>query len=157
MERETGIEPATNSLEGCDSTIELLPHTAAHGTSRSRVPILRGNRIGQQSEGPEIDRTRHAAPVIGVWVPFGEKRRPLWRPLWLTTATLSDKICKVLIYQRFVGDGSRRTERLRSPGVETLITMACGSCYRGHLVPVLRAAISPTDPTRRLGHGQQPG
>ena len=25
MERETGIEPATNSLEGCDSTIELLP------------------------------------------------------------------------------------------------------------------------------------
>jgi hypothetical protein len=26
MERETGIEPATNSLEGCDSTIELLPH-----------------------------------------------------------------------------------------------------------------------------------
>ncbi len=26
MERETGIGPATNSLEGCDSTIELLPH-----------------------------------------------------------------------------------------------------------------------------------
>jgi hypothetical protein len=27
MERETGIEPATNSLEGCDSTIELLPQS----------------------------------------------------------------------------------------------------------------------------------
>jgi hypothetical protein len=27
LERETGIEPATNSLEGCDSTIELLPHS----------------------------------------------------------------------------------------------------------------------------------
>jgi hypothetical protein len=26
MERETRIELATNSLEGCDSTIELLPH-----------------------------------------------------------------------------------------------------------------------------------
>ena len=26
LERETGIEPATNSLEGCDSTTELLPH-----------------------------------------------------------------------------------------------------------------------------------
>jgi hypothetical protein len=26
-ERETGIEPATNSLEGCDSTIELLPQS----------------------------------------------------------------------------------------------------------------------------------
>jgi hypothetical protein len=25
MERETGFEPATNSLEGCDSTPELLP------------------------------------------------------------------------------------------------------------------------------------
>ena len=25
MERETGLEPATNSLEGCDSTVELLP------------------------------------------------------------------------------------------------------------------------------------
>ena len=25
LEREAGIEPATNSLEGCDSTIELLP------------------------------------------------------------------------------------------------------------------------------------
>ena len=29
LERETGIEPATNSLEGCDSTIELLPPTYA--------------------------------------------------------------------------------------------------------------------------------
>jgi hypothetical protein len=29
LERETGIEPATNSLEGCDSTTELLPHSAA--------------------------------------------------------------------------------------------------------------------------------
>ena len=26
LERETGFEPATNSLEGCDSTPELLPH-----------------------------------------------------------------------------------------------------------------------------------
>ncbi len=25
MERKTGFEPATNSLEGCDSTPELLP------------------------------------------------------------------------------------------------------------------------------------
>jgi len=28
MERETGIGPATNSLEGCDSTTELLPLTS---------------------------------------------------------------------------------------------------------------------------------
>ena len=25
MERGTGIEPATNSVEGCDSTVELPP------------------------------------------------------------------------------------------------------------------------------------
>ena len=31
MERETGIEPATNSLEGCDSTTELLPREALIG------------------------------------------------------------------------------------------------------------------------------
>src|SRR5947209_12853795 len=28
LEREMGIEPTTNSLEGCDSTTELLPPTA---------------------------------------------------------------------------------------------------------------------------------
>jgi hypothetical protein len=28
LERETGFEPATNSLEGCDSTPELLPPLA---------------------------------------------------------------------------------------------------------------------------------
>ena len=32
MERETGIEPATNSLEGCDSTTELLPPTRSPAT-----------------------------------------------------------------------------------------------------------------------------
>src|SRR5436190_7370675 len=34
MERETGIEPATNSLEGCDSTTELLPPTLPTLTGR---------------------------------------------------------------------------------------------------------------------------
>ena len=37
LERETGIEPATNSLEGCDSTTELLP------PSRSRAPLVRAS------------------------------------------------------------------------------------------------------------------
>src|ERR1700749_821205 len=31
LERETGIGPATNSLEGCDSTTELLPHYPPQG------------------------------------------------------------------------------------------------------------------------------
>src|SRR6476620_6357025 len=35
LERETGIEPATNSLEGCDSTTELLPHPVSDRGSRN--------------------------------------------------------------------------------------------------------------------------
>ena len=44
LERETGIEPATNSLEGCDSTTELLPPTrladCAHSTLRRARPLF---------------------------------------------------------------------------------------------------------------------
>ena len=44
MERETGIEPATNSLEGCDSTTELLPPlslpTLAAGCRRRHRPAF---------------------------------------------------------------------------------------------------------------------
>ena len=40
LERETGIEPATNSLEGCDSTTELLP---PFGSLRSLRASLRGS------------------------------------------------------------------------------------------------------------------
>ena len=36
MERETGIEPATNSLEGCDSTTELLPPSRSLAAPFSR-------------------------------------------------------------------------------------------------------------------------
>ena len=35
MERETGIEPATNSLEGCDSTIELLPRRTFDSSAKA--------------------------------------------------------------------------------------------------------------------------
>ena len=37
LERETGIEPATNSLEGCDSTTELLPPVCAVPTGLNSV------------------------------------------------------------------------------------------------------------------------
>jgi hypothetical protein len=43
LERETGIEPATNSLEGCDSTTELLPPSCRP----LRLPALR--RAGPRS------------------------------------------------------------------------------------------------------------
>ena len=41
MERETGIEPATNSLEGCDSTTELLPPP--------RLARFASRRFGEQA------------------------------------------------------------------------------------------------------------
>src|SRR3954466_10869919 len=38
LERETGIEPATNSLEGCDSTTELLPPCSLPNLGPSASP-----------------------------------------------------------------------------------------------------------------------
>ena len=40
LERETGIEPATNSLEGCDSTTELLPHAVPFAILTHWAPLL---------------------------------------------------------------------------------------------------------------------
>ena len=40
LERETGIEPATNSLEGCDSTTELLPPSTAIPCQRAALPAF---------------------------------------------------------------------------------------------------------------------
>ena len=57
MERETGIEPATNSLEGCDSTTELLPPTRSltaasrfggQARCRARSPAA-ASRFGEQT------------------------------------------------------------------------------------------------------------
>ena len=47
LERETGIEPATNSLEGCDSTTELLPprKPSTGGQGRIRTSV---DRMGRQ-------------------------------------------------------------------------------------------------------------
>ncbi len=55
LERETGIEPATNSLEGCDSTTELLP------PSRSVCPSLRRARPPSRFP-PSVVDARHVRP-----------------------------------------------------------------------------------------------
>ena len=47
MERETGIEPATNSLEGCDSTTELLPQSQ----SAIHNPHFRDSPVGVVARG----------------------------------------------------------------------------------------------------------
>src|SRR5262249_19410449 len=50
LERETGIEPATNSLEGCDSTTELLPPSSRPGRCSPNFHALtRGNPIDPRS------------------------------------------------------------------------------------------------------------
>ena len=54
MERETGIGPATNSLEGCDSTIELLPPKTKKRSQFdyiNRVILSRRQRAGQDFAG----------------------------------------------------------------------------------------------------------
>ena len=51
MERETRIELATNSLEGCDSTIELLPPSFPPAPARDAVarPVRVVRRRGRSS------------------------------------------------------------------------------------------------------------
>ena len=106
MERETGIEPATNSLEGCDSTIELLPPDScrgARGLFDTRLPIL-----GEMPSDGNVERPNGGDRVIRTQlVVFVHNLQKTPAAHWLTSANCSDKILKVLIYQRFVGDGSR--------------------------------------------------
>ncbi len=54
LERETGIEPATNSLEGCDSTTELLPQN-------SPSPCLGGEGRIRTSEAARATDLQSAA------------------------------------------------------------------------------------------------
>jgi hypothetical protein len=64
LERETGIEPATNSLEGCDSTTELLP------PSRSPAPLVRasaGKPAGALSTYRSLRRTTLARRRDDSW------------------------------------------------------------------------------------------
>ena len=84
LERETGIEPATNSLEGCDSTTELLPPvrqllplTAPAGTPARRPPAV-PFAIASRRSLSSVHRRRASsppAPVRAVADSFAEARR----------------------------------------------------------------------------------
>ena len=50
VERETGFEPATNSLEGCDSTPELLPL----GVTADLVSLAASRNGGNRRVRPSI-------------------------------------------------------------------------------------------------------
>ncbi len=58
LERETGIEPATNSLEGCDSTTELLP--LAVRAARLRHPARGSSCSGRFRATRRCDSLRPA-------------------------------------------------------------------------------------------------
>ena len=59
MERETGFEPATNSLEGCDSTPELLPRNRRSCHPRQHFSTRVHRRNGGQG------RIRTSVPRSG--------------------------------------------------------------------------------------------
>jgi transposase len=61
MERETGIEPATNSLEGCDSTTELLPLQPVGGTPAPMAPFILSHHPRAASSVLSPSRMRHEA------------------------------------------------------------------------------------------------
>ena len=69
LERETGIEPATNSLEGCDSTTELLPPT------RSPASPLRAPAGWPATDNPPSCLTAAIADaVVACWPPSSSGR-----------------------------------------------------------------------------------
>ena len=53
VERETGIEPATNRLEICDSTIELLPQMLSRWPSLRSDSTIQIYHIGVHQTGHE--------------------------------------------------------------------------------------------------------
>ena len=64
MERETGIEPATNSLEGCDSTTELLPPSRHHLRPAATARQAPSSRLARFPARRSVGRTRCAALVV---------------------------------------------------------------------------------------------
>ncbi len=63
LERETGIEPATNSLEGCDSTTELLPPSFHFGEAGRSALTNQAQRPPAFAERSLRSPRRRAAPA----------------------------------------------------------------------------------------------
>ena len=87
LERETGIEPATNSLEGCDSTTELLP------PSRSRAPVRASAR-------------KPACSLSALQSRFGAQARLFFRPPTVLRPGLPPKLAQ---RAKVGGEGRTRT------------------------------------------------
>ena len=79
LERETGIEPATNSLEGCDSTTELLPPRT--GNRENRLSCLLPNPYAS----PVICSLESTGGERRIRTSVARKERQIYSLLPLTT------------------------------------------------------------------------
>ena len=89
LERETGIEPATNSLEGCDSTTELLPPSRSpavveHGPARPCPPACRAKLVARGGFEPPKPLGRQIYSLLRLTAP---QPRRIPRPSAKTAAT----------------------------------------------------------------------
>jgi hypothetical protein len=74
MERETGIEPATNSLEGCDSTTELLPPSPIARFARGFGAASSAFVVHPGGFAPADPLTRSLAPSTWLRAPRAFRR-----------------------------------------------------------------------------------
>ena len=128
MERETGIEPATNSLEGCDSTTELLPPTrltcslssAASGRPAASVSLARRARLASpQNRSRSRERKMVAREGLEPSKPLGRQIYSLLR----LTASLPRQSSVVIVVSSVPRRSARRCgagEGIRTP--DLLIT-----------------------------------
>ena len=125
MERETGIEPATNGLEGRDSTTELLPleKNGGGGWIRTTVGLspadLQSAAIDRSATPPDKEpRIGDAAPSL-----FGLEPAPGFEP---RTCCLQDSCSTPELCRRLrVGDHNLSSDTTSGTP---------GSRHRGHRV-----------------------
>ena len=67
LERETGLEPATNSLEGCDSTTELLPPLAITMWWREEDSNLRSSQGAADLQSAAINHSAISPNELDRW------------------------------------------------------------------------------------------
>jgi hypothetical protein len=107
LERETGIEPATNSLEGCDSTTELLPLPCLPRSLASLGISPAGSRFAH--------RPHNGSTWKAVTLPLSYSRLPLTpNPLYLLSGNDACFFLKTQIFTAKSAKTAIATNRKRS-------------------------------------------
>ncbi len=147
MERETGFEPATNSLEGCDSTPELLPR------SRHGRPVV-GQRRGLEKSGgggwirTTVGLRRQIYSLLPLSTrPHLQSSVPLALPSGAGTRTRTEDllITSQLLYQLSYAGRPRR--RGFGGGQDAVPPLGLAPTARQRIVPALVSKLKPA--TRR--------